>query len=50
MYKFKVLYSGLDWHTNEPMLVLGLDADCELTINMCISVNQRFHGRKIHMG
>jgi hypothetical protein len=50
MYKFKGLRSALDLHSNEALLVLGLDADCALRIVICISVNQRFHGGKIHMG
>ena len=50
MYKFKGLRSVLDWHSNEPLLVLGLDADCAHRIIVCISVNQRHHGNRIHMG
>jgi len=50
MYKFKGLHSVLDWHSNESLLVLGLDADCAHRIIMCISVNQRLHGDRIHMG
>jgi len=50
MYKFKWLHSALDWHSNEPLLVLGLDADCAHRVIVCISVNQRSHGGRIHMG
>jgi hypothetical protein len=50
MYKFTGLRSALDWHCNEPLLVLGLVADCALRIAVCISVNQRFHDGMIHMG
>ena len=50
MYKFKRLRSALDWHSNEPLLVLGLDADCAHRIIVFISANQSFHGGRIYMG
>ena len=28
MYKFKRFCSAFDWHSNELLHVLGLDADC----------------------
>jgi len=50
MYKFKGLCSALDCHSNQPLLVLGLDADCAHRVIVCISINERFHGGTIHMG
>ena len=42
MFKFKGLRSMLDWHFNEPLLVLGLDADCAHRVIVCISATYRF--------
>jgi len=49
MYKFKKLRGALDWHSNELLLVLGLDADCAHRIIVWISANQGFHDSRIHM-
>ena len=49
MYKFKGLCCMLDWHFNEPLLVLTLDADSAHRVIVCISANQRFNGGRVHM-
>jgi hypothetical protein len=36
---FKGLHSALDWHFDELLFVLGLDADCAHRIIVCISLD-----------
>jgi hypothetical protein len=49
MYKFKRLCSVLDWYFDEPVFVLGLDADCAYRIIVCISLDYRLDGSRIQM-
>jgi len=49
MYKFNRLRSALDWYFGEPLVVLGLDADCAHRIIVCISLDYRLYGSRIQM-
>jgi hypothetical protein len=50
LYKFKRLHSALELQSNVRLLLIGLDAECEHWIMVCISANYSFHGGRIYVG
>jgi len=50
LYQFTGLHTVLDWHSYEPVFVLGLDTDYAHRIIVCTSTNQKNYCGRILIG